>query len=73
MGKYSKVSSSTEWRSGENVVLRLMECLTPAISFDTFLTISNLFVCLTALELTTLEQQVCSTTPMHYHWERKAS
>ena len=73
MGKYSKVSSSTEWRSGENVVLRLMECLTPAVSFDTFLTISNLFVCLPALELTSLEQQVCSTTQMRYHWEPKAS
>ena len=44
MGKYSKVSSSTEWRSGGNVVLRLMEYLTPAVSFDTFLTVSNLFV-----------------------------
>ena len=51
----------------------MMECLTLAVSFDTFLTISNLFVCLTALQLTTLEQQVCSTTQMHYHWEQKAS
>ena len=56
MGEYSKVSSSTEWRSGENVVLRLMECLRPAVSFDTFLAISNLFVCLTALELTTVHR-----------------
>ena len=37
MGKHSKVSSSTKWRSGENVVLRLMECLTPTVSFDIFM------------------------------------
>ena len=28
MGKYSKFSSSTEWRLGENVVLRPVKCLT---------------------------------------------
>ena len=37
MGKLSKVSSSTKWRLGENVVLRLMECLTPIASFDIFM------------------------------------
>ena len=36
MGKHSKFSSSTKGRSGENVVLRLMECLTPTVSFDIF-------------------------------------
>ena len=33
----SKVSSSTKWRLGENVALRLMECLTPSVSFDIFM------------------------------------
>ena len=37
MGKYSKVSSSTKWRLGENVVLQLMICLTPTVSFDIFM------------------------------------
>ena len=27
MGKHFKVSSSIEWRSGENLILRPMECL----------------------------------------------
>ena len=73
MGKHSKVSSSTEWRLGENVVLRSMECLPPTVKFDIFITISLLFVCQPTLELTTFEQQVCSTTQMHYHWEQAAS
>ena len=30
-------TSSTKWRLGENVVLWLMECLTPFVSFDIFL------------------------------------
>ena len=34
MGKNSKVSSSTKWRLGGRVVLQLMECLTPTVSFD---------------------------------------
>ena len=34
MGKHSKVSSSTKWRLGEDVVLQLMECLTPSVRFD---------------------------------------
>ena len=29
-------TSSTKWRLGENVVLRLMECLTPTVGFDIF-------------------------------------
>ena len=29
-------TSSTNWRLGENVVLQLMECLTPTVSFDIF-------------------------------------
>ena len=37
MGKYSKVPFSATWRLGENVVLRLMECLTPSVSFDIFM------------------------------------
>ena len=37
MGKRSKVSSSTKWRLGENVVLRLMKWLTPSVSFDIFI------------------------------------
>ena len=37
MGKYSKVSSATKWKLGENVVLRLMEYLTPTVSFDIFM------------------------------------
>ena len=66
MGKHSKVSSSTKWRLGESVFLRLMECLTLTVFFVFFLTylwitISHLFACLPTLELTTFEQQVCST------------
>ena len=37
MVKHCKVSSSTKWRLRENVVLRLMECLTPSVSFDIFM------------------------------------
>ena len=37
MDKHSKASSSTKWRLGENVALRLMECLTRTVSFDTFM------------------------------------
>ena len=70
MGKYSKVSSSTERRLGEKVILRLMECLTPTVSFDIFRTISHLSVCLPTLELTSFEKQVCSSTQMQYHREQ---
>ena len=37
MGKNFKVSSSTKWRLGGNVGLRMMECLTPSVSFDIFM------------------------------------
>ena len=37
MGKHSKVSSSAKWRLRESVVLRMMECLTPTVSFDIFM------------------------------------
>ena len=37
MGKHPKVSPSTIWRLGESVVLRLMESLTPSITFDIFM------------------------------------
>ena len=37
MSKYSKVSSSSKWRLGENVVPQLMECLTPSVSFNIFM------------------------------------
>ena len=50
---------------GDNVALQLMECLTPTVSFDLFManyfTCFRLFVCLTTLELTTFEQEVCLT------------
>ena len=78
MGKHSKVSSSIGWRLGENVVLRLMECLTPMIKFDILITISHLFVSRPTLETTTFEQQVCSTTGMlkkmrHGNFEQRTS
>ena len=38
--------------------------LTPTVKFDIFITISHLG------EFTKFEQQVCSTTQMHYHWEQ---
>ena len=47
MGKHSKVSSSTKWRLGENVALRLMEYLTPTVSYDVFM--SNYFTSLCLL------------------------
>ena len=63
--KGKQVASSTKWGLGDNVVLRLMECLTPTVSFDLFMdnyfTSFRLFVCLPTLELTTFEQEVCST------------
>ena len=37
MVKHSKFSSSTKWRLRENVVLRMMECLTPSVSLDIFM------------------------------------
>ena len=54
-----------KWGLGDKVVLRLMECLTPTVSFNLFMDnyfISfRLFVCLPTLELITFEQEVCST------------
>ena len=44
MGKHSKFSSYIEWRLGENVVLRPMECLTPTVKYAISVTISHLFV-----------------------------
>ena len=38
-----QVASSAKWGLGDNVVLRMMQCLTPSVSFD-LLTISHLFV-----------------------------
>ena len=32
-----QVTSSTKWWLGENIVLRLMECLSPVFSFDIFM------------------------------------
>ena len=63
--KGKQVASSTKWRLGDNIVLRLMECLTPAVSFDLFMdnyfTSFRLFVCLPTLDLTIFEREVCST------------
>ena len=73
MGKHSKVSSTTELRLGENVVLWSMECLTPTAKFDIFITISHQFVCRATLELAIFKQQVCSTMQMDYHWEQTAA
>ena len=35
--KGKQVAFSTKWELGKNVVLRLMECLTPNFSFDIFM------------------------------------
>ena len=35
--KGKQFASSTKWRLRKNVVLRLMECLTPTFSFDIFM------------------------------------
>ena len=37
MDTHSEVSLSTIWRLGENVVLRMIECLIPSVSFDIFM------------------------------------
>ena len=63
--KGKQVASSTKWGLGDNVVLRLMECLIPAVSFNLFM--GNYFspfrlsLCLPTLALTTFEQEVRST------------
>ena len=60
--KGKQVASSTKWGLGENVVLRMMECLTETFSFyifkDNYFTSFDL---LTHYELTTFEKQVCLT------------
>ena len=66
-------TSSTEWRLGENIVLWSMECLSPTVKFDIFITVSHLFVSRPTLEFTTFERQVYSTTQMYYHWEQTAA
>ena len=54
-----QVTSFTKWRLGDNIVPRLMECLTPTVSFDlcmdNFFTSLCLFVYLQILELTAFE------------------
>ena len=40
--KHSKVFSATKWKLEEKVVLQLMECLTPTVSFDVFM--DNYFI-----------------------------
>ena len=63
--KGKQVASSTKWRLRDNVVLRLMECFTPTVSFDllmdNYFTSFRLFVCLPTLELTTFKHEVCTT------------
>ena len=65
-----QVPSSAKWELGANVVLRLMKFLTPTVSFDIFVdnyfTSFRLFACFPTLELTTFEQEVCSTTKIGY-------
>ena len=41
--KGKQVASSTKLGSGEKVVLRLMECLTPTFSFDILIFMDNCF------------------------------
>ena len=63
--KGKRVASSNKWVLEDNVVLWLMGCLTPNISFDLFMdnyfTSFRLFVCLSTLELRISEQEVCLT------------
>ena len=54
--KRKQTGSSTKWRSGGNVVLRLMECLTPTVSFDLFM--NNYF---TFFRLLTTKTWILST------------
>ena len=64
--KGKQLASFTKLGLGENVVLWLMERLTRTVSFglfmDNYFTSFRLFVCLSLLlELTTFEQELCST------------
>ena len=47
--------------------------LTLTVKFYIFITVTHLFVSQNASEFTTFEQQVCSTTQMHYYWEQTAA
>ena len=47
--------------------------LTRTVKIDIFITISHLFVSRPTLEFTKFEQQMCSTTQMHCHWEQTAA
>ena len=62
--KGKQVASSMKWGLVDNVVLRLMECLAPTVSFnlfmDNYFTFFRLFVCSPTWVLTTYEQEVCS-------------
>ena len=49
MGKHFKLSSSTKWRLGVNVALRLTQFLTSSISFDIFM--DNYFISFRLLTL----------------------
>ena len=63
--KGKQVASFTKWGLRDNVVLRLMECLTPTVSCHLFManyfTSFRIFVSLPTLELTICEQVVSST------------
>ena len=53
---------STKWKLGENVVLLLMKCLLQRlVIIYLWMVISYLFVYLPTVELTSFEQQLCST------------
>ena len=65
MGKHCKVSPSTfciEIRKKCYSEADGIKMLKLTVKIDTFVTISHFFVCRPTLKLTTLEQQVCSTT-----------
>ena len=72
MGEHFKVSSSTEWVLGENVVLRLMECLTPTNIFNMFM--DNYFTSFRPLtHLGVNNSRVTRAAQMHYHWGQTAA
>ena len=54
--KKKQTGSSTKWRLGGNVVLRLIQCLTPTVSFDLFM--NNYF---TFFRLLTTKTRILST------------
>ena len=59
--KGKQVASSTKQGLGENVVLRLMECLTQLLDvLYLWIIFSHIFICLPTSELRTFEQQLCS-------------